>query len=228
MTGTYPVQTYLKRVGLADSPTCPHCTEQVPETLTPFASICPRFREARTSAHNQVRQAIFSLFPKIIDPNWTVLEEIRMGNMGLILRTVSATLVARAQYLPMDDPKRMCDLSQWQPDWVAISQVHKRIAIIYLCRPLDVHREQLHAAALHTSKQELHSPLIYALDYYISQGWKIHVFPLVVGIWGLIHLPHILALLKCLDTPQKHWSTTIASTVLASVKELYFLLCVRF
>jgi hypothetical protein len=27
------------------------------------------------------------------------------------------------------------------PDWVAISQVHKRIAIIDLCRPSDVHRE---------------------------------------------------------------------------------------
>jgi ribonuclease HI len=54
MTGTYPVQTYLKRVGLANSPMCPHCTEHVPETLTHFACVCPRFREARTSAHNQV------------------------------------------------------------------------------------------------------------------------------------------------------------------------------
>jgi hypothetical protein len=50
----------------------------------------------------------------------------------------------------------------------------------------------------------------------------------VVGIRGLIHLPHIHALLKFLDTPQKHWSTTIASTVLASVKALYFLHRVRF
>jgi hypothetical protein len=38
-----------------------------------------------------------------------------------------------------------------------------------------------------------------------------------------IHLQHIHALLKFLDTPQKHWSTTIASTVLASVKALHFL-----
>jgi hypothetical protein len=74
---------------------CPHCTEHVPETFL----VCPRFREARTSAHNQVRQAIFSLFPKIIDSNWTVLEETHMGNMVLILRTDPETLVARARNL---------------------------------------------------------------------------------------------------------------------------------
>jgi hypothetical protein len=107
-------------------------------------------------------------------------------------------------------------LSRWQPDWVAISQVHKGIAIIDLCRPSDVHREQLHAAALR--KQEGYSPLIYALDYYISQGCR----------GGRIHLPHIPALLNFLDTPQKYWSATIASTVLASVKALYFLHRVRF
>ncbi len=59
-----------------------------------------------------MRQAISSLFPKIIDSNWKVLEETRIGNMGLILRTVPGTLVARAQNLPLDDPKRMCDLSR--------------------------------------------------------------------------------------------------------------------
>ncbi len=27
VTGTYPVQTYLKHIGIAKSPTCPHCSE---------------------------------------------------------------------------------------------------------------------------------------------------------------------------------------------------------
>ena len=56
MTGTYPTSAYLKRVGSADSPDCPCCEAGVPETLTHFACIYPQFREARTSAHNQVRQ----------------------------------------------------------------------------------------------------------------------------------------------------------------------------
>ncbi len=54
MTETYPVHTYLKWVGLANSPICPHYTGRVPETLTHFACVCPQFHAARTSAHNQV------------------------------------------------------------------------------------------------------------------------------------------------------------------------------
>ncbi len=49
--GTYPVHTYLKRVGLANSSMCPHCTGPVPEALTHFACVCPQFRAARTLAH---------------------------------------------------------------------------------------------------------------------------------------------------------------------------------
>ncbi len=54
-------------------------------------------------------------------------------------------------------------LPGWQPDWVTISHVHKRSAIIDLCHPLDVHREQLHVAA--TRKQERYSPLIDDLEH---------------------------------------------------------------
>jgi hypothetical protein len=78
MTGTYPVHTYLKRVGLANSAMCPHCTGRVPETLTHFACVCPQFLAARTSAHHQVRQVISFLFPIFTDSNWTVFEETHM------------------------------------------------------------------------------------------------------------------------------------------------------
>jgi hypothetical protein len=68
MTGTYPVQTYLKRIGIAKSPICPHCPEAVPESLTHFACVCPKFREARTSAHNQVRDMITSFLSNNVGP----------------------------------------------------------------------------------------------------------------------------------------------------------------
>jgi len=58
MTGIYPVQSYLKRIGKAQSPICPNCCSGAIESLTHFACVCPKFREARTSAHNQVRNVI--------------------------------------------------------------------------------------------------------------------------------------------------------------------------
>ncbi len=68
MTEAYPVQTYLQRIGVAQTPTCPHCDERVPESLTHFACLCPKLREARTSAHNQVRNVITSFLTSILRP----------------------------------------------------------------------------------------------------------------------------------------------------------------
>ena len=88
---------------------------------------------------------------------------------------------------------------------------HKRIAIIDLCRPSDVHKDQLEAAA--TLKQDGYTPLIRALDFYTTQGWIVHVFPWVVRIRGLLH---------------KHWLSSVEGTVLASVNAFHFLHRVRF
>jgi hypothetical protein len=59
-----------------------------------FACICPKFREARTSAHNQVRQAITSfLFRTLkIGRKWKtpVFEETCMKNTRLALRSLPA------------------------------------------------------------------------------------------------------------------------------------------
>ena len=212
MTGIYPVQGYLKRIGKAQSSSCPHCADGTPESLTHFACVCPKFREARTSAHNQVRDVITSFFDSALGPEWMVLEETRMAKTGLILRST---------------PQATAD--QWgkrQPDWVLISQHHQRIAIVDLCRPSDVHPAQLLAAAMR--KQQTYGPLQEALGQYTEQGWTVHVFPWVVGIRGLIDPFHIESLLRFLCVQQKQWRTAVERTVLASVQALHFLHRVRF
>ena len=212
MTGTYPVQMYLKRIGKAQSPICPHCDEGTPESLTHFACVCPKFREARTSAHNQVRAVVTSFFDSSLGPDWTVMEETRMATTGLVLRS---TPLATAD--------------QWgrrQPDWVLISAHHQRIAIVDLCRPSDVHPAQLLAAAVR--KQQSYGPLQEALGHYTEQGWSVHVFPWVVGMRGLIDPFHIESLLKFLCVQQPQWQTAVERTVLASVRALYFLHRIRF
>ena len=226
MTDTYPTQAYLMRVGLTKSRVCPYCPAGAPETLTHFACVCPQFREARTSAHNQVRQVISALLSRYVGSAWRVHEETRMGHLGLTMAKVSAAVVTNAGQSPAVGPTGQCDLQRWQPDWVAISHTRRRIAIIDLCRPSDVHEDQLKAAAL--LKQNRYQPLIGALEFYVQQGWVVHVFPWVVGIRGLVHPPHICALLQFLEVPRKHWLPIVESTVLASVQAFYFLHRVRF
>jgi hypothetical protein len=93
-----------------------------------------------------------------------------MAKTGLILRSSSLTA---------DDVDQ---LGRRQPDWILVSKEAKRIAIIDLCRPSDVHQTQLQAAAIR--KQQTYQPLVEGLSYYTEQGWVVHVFPWVVGIWG--------------------------------------------
>ena len=91
--------------------------------------------------------------------------------------------------------------------WVAIFHVHKRIAIIDLCRPSDVHEDQLKTAV--TLKQDGYSPLIRAFDFYTTQGWIIHVFPRLVRILGLLHPSDICALLQFSEVPCKYWLSAV-------------------
>jgi len=228
MAGIYPVQAYLSRIGLVKSSACPHCGGAQPETLTHFACVCPAFREARTSAHNQVRQEITSYLASLARPRWIIFEETRMGATGLQLRPVSASQVvnARPDCEPVADSHGRCHLTRWQPDWLLVSSELKKIAIVDLCRPSDVHHDQLIEAA--TRKQHSYSPLVEALDHYSNQGWIVHVFPWVVGIRGMIDPVPIQALLEFLDVPRSQRQLAVDRTVLASVRALHFLHQVRF
>ncbi len=44
-----------------------------------------------------------------------------------------------------------------------------------------------------------HQPLVEGLSYYTEQGWVVHVFPLIVGIRGMIDSSHVQSLLKLLE-----------------------------
>ncbi len=145
MTGTYPVKSYLQRIGVAKTPICPHCDERVLESLTLFVCLCPKFRKAPTSAHNQVRDVITSFLTFTLRSEWTLFEETRVANTGLVHCSPSRT---------DNDINR---LGRRQPDWILVSKKHKRIAIVDLCRPSDVHQTQLPAAAIR--KQQAHQPL---------------------------------------------------------------------
>jgi hypothetical protein len=76
MADQYPVQAYLHRIKQTTSAECPFCPE-TRETLAHFACVCPRFREGRTAAHNQVRKLISSLLVKNLHHLWVFERDMR-------------------------------------------------------------------------------------------------------------------------------------------------------
>eukprot|EP00961_Rhodomonas_salina_P279525 3776014-Rhodomonas_salina.1 len=54
----FPVQSYLKRVGLAPTAACQWCGKDVKETQDHFMSVCPTFEKHRTKVHNKIVAAI--------------------------------------------------------------------------------------------------------------------------------------------------------------------------
>lgn len=100
MTGVYPVQMYLHRIGKATTPYCPHCANDTVETLTHFACICPKFREARTAAHNQLRSNIAVNLKNSLPDDWVLLEETPLTATGLQLQSVSAATFVPARSDP--------------------------------------------------------------------------------------------------------------------------------
>jgi hypothetical protein len=137
-------------------------------------------------------------------------------------RTAKTRLIFSSSSLTDD----VDQLGRRQPDWILVSKEAKRIAIIDLCRPSDIHQTQLQAAAIR--KQQAYQPLVEGLSYYTEQGWVVHVFPLIVGIRGMIDSSHVQSLLKFLDIQRKHWQTAIEQTALASVRAFHFLHKLRF
>ncbi len=108
-----------------------------------------------------------------------------------------------------------------QPDWILVSEEHKKIAIVDLCRPSDVHHAQLLAVAI--QNQETYCPLEEALGYYTDKGWIVHV-----GIRGMIDPSHVESLLKYLSIQRKHWWVAVDQIALASVRAFHFLHKLRF
>jgi hypothetical protein len=88
MESIYPVQAYLHMI------TNLLCGEGVKETLTHLACVCPKFREASTSAHNQVRRVVTVILTSTTGRKWQMIEETRMKNMLQFLEPGTQPLLA--------------------------------------------------------------------------------------------------------------------------------------
>jgi len=228
MCATYPIYTYLHRINREISPWCPFCAEKVRETFTHFTCVCPKFREARTAAHNQLRDKVSRLLQKQLADigGWTLYEEVRIAEVGLRLRSVDADAVALTGRQLHLKPDGTCDVGRLQPDLVAISWPRRRIAIIDISRPSDVYTGQLLSA--HDRKKTSYQPLLHALQDYVTDGWKVAILPWVVGVRGLVKDQHLTDVLEFLEIPTTAWASILEASVRTSVEGFAFLNRVRF
>ena len=228
MTATYPVATYLHRIGKTQSNICQHCSLGQKETLSHFLSICPRFHDARTAAHNQIRERLSTLLRKRLSAAWTLFEETPMAVTGLRLLPV-ATASVQATGRPVstaDIEKGTMALGRWRPDFLVVSFARRKVAILELCRPSDVSTDMLQNA--YNRKLEIYGPLREALKYYLDSGWAVQILPWVVGARGLIQECNLYKALEFLEVPKGNWRSITDGTVSASISALAFMHRVRF
>jgi hypothetical protein len=136
----YPVQSYLHRCGIVQSPHCSYCHEQ-DETLAHFTTICRRFREARTAGQlglNQVRAKLASLLAKCLDTQWQ-LSQVR-GNPHKVHGAGAANSVGCIHggggVAPPRGATVTSSVGNLQPDLVLVLQSLKRIDLLDLCSSL--------------------------------------------------------------------------------------------
>jgi ribonuclease HI len=226
MADRYPVQSYLHRCGLAQSSQCPYCQAQC-ETLAHFTTICPRFREARTAGHNQVRAKLTSLLLRCLPKQqWKLFEETPMRRTGLELQQVSVACMVAAERLPQGYQGDSVSAENLQPDMVLVSQSLKKIGLLDLCRPFDSLSEQL-AAALRR-KLCTYAPLLEALRSYVAQGWQVTILPWVVGVRGMINEKSVTNVLNFLQVPRNRQAKIVEDVAIESVKALYSLHQIRY
>ncbi len=99
-----------------------------------------------------MRDVITSLLSFTLRSEWTLFEEARVANTGLVLCSSSRT---------DNDIDR---LGRRQPDWILVSKQNKKITVVDLSSPSDIHQAQLLAAAI--LKQQAYQPLVDGLSFY--------------------------------------------------------------
>jgi hypothetical protein len=63
---------------------------------------------------------------------------------------------------------------------------------------------------------------------YKTEGWEIKVFPLVIGVRGLVNVHHIHEVFAFLKIPRREWRHGLECFALASVKAFSFLPSIRY
>ena len=229
MSSTFPVYSFLFRIKKAISPLCPFCTQGVPETLTHFLKVCPKFHHARSAAHNQVREVLFRALKTHAATHWRILQETPLHRTGLDLHKVPTAMAQLAGRIVSDHEIALGHVSvaRWQPDLICFSSAQKKIVIgPEVSLPSDSLPGAIQEA--HDRKLKSYGPLIVALQDYTAAGWTVKILPWIVGARGMINRASLTAALQFLEIPESHHSGIINCTIRASIEALAVMYRLRF
>ena len=133
--GQYPTMARLHRMypNKFRSANCTWCGAGVPETLCHFLSVCTRFHDARTAAHNRAWQCTVTDLKRATLPGWQFFVETTIGDTGLL----SNKLVQGSSTPGLCSAPSLERFRNLRPDAVLVNLPLKKIAIMDLTRPYD-------------------------------------------------------------------------------------------
>ncbi len=120
--------------------TCPWYQLGGPETMGHFLTQCPRFREARTEAHNQCLRAITRKLVEILPTDWQFYHDTPISATNLLGLLVEASTALRTMggATERQGSRSTSNLLRLRPDAVAVNRALKNVAILEHCRPHDI------------------------------------------------------------------------------------------
>ena len=124
---TFPVNSYLHRIGKHSTGDCDWCAGKK-ETLTHFQTECEEFHGARHAAHNLIWSAVFAGIEKAAAPGWQFFRETSFEDLPFDF-----------EWEDMDEYLKEGDR---QPDGVAWHEKTKRLYLLECTRAMD-HKHNL-------------------------------------------------------------------------------------
>ena len=134
---TFPVNSYLHRIGKHPSGDCPWCPG-VRETITHFQSCCPEFAENRTAAHHAIARATVSAIKDLRPKGWEIFYETPLSSLPVPFQWA-------------DESEQLQEQDR-RPDGVAYHKVSGQLVFLEFTRSMD-HPHTLAAALQVKSSQ---------------------------------------------------------------------------
>lgn len=193
IAGMFPGRALLYKWKRADSPVCLLCNSDR-ETVCHIQCRCPRLEAARTAAHHQIAQFLWSAIKKRQRGNrddFSISGEVEIRNIRdmapLRCARIWDDLWARFFGDPVSVPPHppLADLARLRPDAVAIRWDKRCMYLLEVTRPYDSRPD--FASRSDRLKILRYQPVVDRFHEVARRsGWTAAVIPLTIGIRGSV------------------------------------------